>query len=179
MKQTQIFVTTGPESCGKTTLAEQLARHYDCPLTPEESRRYLDEKMQGRPGFSYQENDLLKIAQRQSRAEHNLITQCPDHLICDTDLLVIMIWSEVKYGRCDPWILQSFEKALRKHPRHYLLCHWEIPWHPDPLRENPRDRENLFDRYLEKLKDYRLNYSVLRGNEEQRLQQALTLSPTP
>ena len=35
-------------------------------------------------------------------------------LVCDTDLLVILIWSEVRYGRCDPWIRETLENCFNQ-----------------------------------------------------------------
>ena len=50
----EIFVITGPESCGKTTLARQLANRWGAPLVNEAARAYLQEK------DSYQKSDLLE-----------------------------------------------------------------------------------------------------------------------
>ena len=52
----EIVVVTGPESCGKTTLARQLADRWEAPLVSEAARDYLQNK------GSYQKSDLLKIA---------------------------------------------------------------------------------------------------------------------
>ena len=59
----EIVVVTGPESCGKTTLARQLADRWEAPLVNEAARDYLKNK------DSYQESDLLKIAKLQNAME--------------------------------------------------------------------------------------------------------------
>ena len=57
---------TGPESTGKSTLAEKLAKHFNTDYIPEYSRTYL-ENFEGQ----YTENDVVEIA----KAQHNLIIE--------------------------------------------------------------------------------------------------------
>ncbi len=164
---TDILVLTGPESCGKSTLAQKLSEHFDAPLVQEASRDYLSNQS------SYQEADLLHIAKQQLEIEQAALSGAPDKLICDTDLLVIIIWSEVKYGRCDAWIINAFEQSQQaaSTKRHYLLCDYHVPWQPDPLRENPDNRDELFELYLTKLNHYDLNYTIVKGDPDERLRQ--------
>lgn len=167
---TKIHVLTGPESSGKTTLASTLANTWSSPLLLEQSRSYLEEKA-GDSTFEYQQADILKIAQQHLDAENAALSEEPKHLICDTDLLVLMVWSEVKFGDCDQWILKQFEQKLKNTSRHYILCDWQIPWEEDPLRENPLDREQLFRLYQNKLDDYAIAYTAVSGSNMQRYQQ--------
>jgi nicotinamide riboside kinase len=48
------------------------------------------------------------------------------------------------------------------------LCAPDIPWEPDPLRENPLNREMLFGLYLEQLEKYGRNFTILTGHLENR-----------
>jgi nicotinamide riboside kinase len=166
---TEIIVLTGPESCGKSTLSEALARYWQAPLVPEAARHYLEQDP------SYTESDLLTIARLQQQLEADALTGAPARLVCDTDLLVIMIWSEVKYGRCDPWITETFEanQQMESVRRRYCLCDYHMPWQSDPLRENPDNRHELFTLYQEKLDSYKLHYVIAKGNPQERLQQTL------
>jgi nicotinamide riboside kinase len=169
---TEILVITGPESSGKTTLATQLADYWKTPLVAEASRDYLKGK------DSYQQCDLLEIAKQQHKQEQTVLSLLPERIICDTDLLVIMIWSEVKYGHCDPWIYSTFENSVKQQTlsRYYFLCDSNIPWKADPLRENPHNRDELFDLYLQKLKEYELDYRIVKGEPQERLQLVLDSS---
>ena len=171
---TEILVITGPESSGKTTLASQLSDYWKIPLVSEVARDYLNEK------DFYQQSDLLEIAKQQHKQELTVLSHLPERIICDTDLLVIMIWSEVKYGHCDPWITTTFENSIKQKNsrRYYYLCDCNIPWQADPLRENPHNRDELFNLYLQKINEYKLNHRVVKGNQRIRLQQALT-APNP
>ena len=165
----EIVVLTGPESSGKTTLAEQLSNRWNAPLVREVARDYLQDK------HSYQKSDLLSIAKLQNAMEKERADPSIKRLVCDTDLLVILTWSEVKYGGCDPWISETFENCLnqKQFTRHYILCDSKIPWEPDRLRENSNNRDDLFAIYEKKLIAYKANYFVVKGEPQDRLQQVL------
>ena len=165
----EIVVITGPECSGKTTLASQLAERWKAPLVKEVARDYLQGK------DSYQKSDLLKIAKLQYVTEQDRAASSTEKLLCDTDLLVILIWSEDKYGGCDPWIYETFEHCFnqKSSTRHYILCDPNIPWQPDRLRENSHNRDELFAIYLKKLTDYKLSYSIVKGEPHERLRQVV------
>lgn len=171
---TRLLVTTGAESSGKTTLARQLSGALAAPLVTEASRDYLTALYARHPGYRYDESDLLHIARLQRAREQQAMRGDLSWLVCDTDLLVIVIWSEVVFGRCAPALRKLFDDTIAQTPRHYLLCDWNgIPWEPDPLRENPHDRDRLFARYRDKLDALGLDYRIVSGTQEERLQQAL------
>ena len=158
---------TGPESCGKTTLAGQLAAMFHASLVPEVSRDYLLKL--GRP---YTYNDVCEIARLQLQAEKQAQLRNPSIIICDTDLLVIKIWMEVKYGRSEPWIAEE----LQLNPPHfYFLCLPDIPWQPDALRENQHDREELLALYETELVKLNANYFVVKGTGNDRTLSAARL----
>jgi len=166
---TEVIVITGPESSGKTTLASQLSDYWKTPFVPEVARDYLKEKN------SYEQHDLLEIPMRQHKQERALLSYFPEKIICDTDLLVIMIWSEAKYGYCAPWIYNTFESSIKQQtfPRYYYLCDSKIPWQADRLRESPDNRDELFNLYIQKLKEYELDHSIVKGEPKERLHQVL------
>ena len=157
------IIITGPESSGKTTLAQQLAAHYQTVWVPEYSRDYIDQLNR-----KYEEDDLLEIAKGQVAREDEMAAKHkPNLLICDTSLLVIKVWSLVKYNRCHPWILEQL--AQRKVDL-YLLASPDMPWEPDPQREHPHQREILFQIYQKELQHK--PHWVVRGNREERLKTA-------
>jgi nicotinamide riboside kinase len=166
---THILITTGPESCGKTTLATQLGAALDAPLVNEVARDHLHECYRRQPDYRYTQQDLLVIARLQHAREQQVLAGNPQYMVCDTDLLVIVIWSEVVFGSCLPEITGLLQLALATTQRTYLLCDYHIPWQPDPLRVNPFDRDMLFERYLAKLKNLGANFITACGNENERL----------
>lgn len=158
---------TGPESAGKTSLTKALASHYKTAYVPEFSRLYLEKR-----GNQYDEADLLDIAKGQYSWELAYARDAKRILFCDTDLLVIKIWAEVRFQECHPWI----ERQLYLHPYDlFLLCKPDLPWEPDPLRENPHDRDQLYERYLKALIDMNVNFFEISGLEyEKRLALAIS-----
>jgi len=150
------IIVTGPESSGKTTLCKEISNQFNIPFTTEYAREYLKKK-----GVNYNQSDLLEIANGQFISEGGLNQQLS---LQDSDLITIKIWSEYKYGNCDNWILEQIAKQKSEN-RFYLLCKPDIPWKADPLRENPTNREELFEIYKEELEKLKHNYVIIEGEE--------------
>ena len=152
-----IIALTGPESCGKTQLAEQLSVQLGLPIVYENARTYL---YKGQPKPHYQPSDLVALLKLQIACEEGVYS-----CVLDTDLLTLIIWWREKYGPI-PDIFQTAFKSQT--PRHYLLCEPDIAWQPDVLRENPHDRKRLFEVYQRELKLRNLPYDVVRGDGRNR-----------
>ncbi|MEM6523639.1 MAG: ATP-binding protein [Bacteroidota bacterium] len=159
------IVITGPECTGKTTLAKALAEHYKTKWVPEYARQYLDELDR-----EYREEDLLKIAKGQLKLEDQIGKECNGLLFCDTDLTVLKIWQEYKYGRCFEEILSKLK--TRKYKLHLLLAP-DVPWEFDFQRENPNDRKKLFKMYESELATGQYTYQTISGNFDSRVQKAI------
>jgi NadR type nicotinamide-nucleotide adenylyltransferase len=158
---------TGPESTGKSELAKKLAEHYNTIWVPEFAREYLN--IINRP---YVQADILEIAKGQIESEDRLSYLAKDILFCDTEPIVTKIWSEHLYKKCDDWI----KKKIDDHSYDlYLLCNIDIPWVPDPLREQPEKREYFFDLFYNELKSRNFNFSVISGYGEERINNAINI----
>jgi NadR type nicotinamide-nucleotide adenylyltransferase len=156
---------TGPESTGKSQLARELASEYKTTWVPEYAREYID-----RLDRPYTREDILEIARGQVRNEEIQAGKAVGMLFCDTELIVTKIWSEVRYGSCDPWIL---DQISRNNYALYLLCNTDLPWEPDPQREHPHLREKLFELYRDELDSRKFPYFVVSGIGRERLQNAI------
>jgi len=157
---------TGPESSGKTSLVKALANFYACPYTEEYARQFLESK-----GGDYVQNDLLTILEGQLKLEVNESTKKGNYLFCDTDPLVIWIWSKVKFGSVHPIITKAWKNHLYDLS---ILVYPDLPWEYDPLRENKNDRDVLFAMYEESLKTEKRPYIVVKGKPEDRFSKAIS-----
>lgn len=158
-------VVIGPECTGKSDLAEFLGQHFKTTWVPEYAREYLNNL--DRP---YTESDLLQIARGQLTLENAAQAQASNVVICDTNLYVIKVWSEYKFGRCDREILSAI--AGRKYDL-YLLTYIDIPWQFDPLREHPDKRQELYEIYWRELSQQSVPVVDIRGDREQRRRTAV------
>ena len=160
-------VLTGPESSGKSTLAKALAEHYQTVWVPEYAREYLKDK-----GLDYQFEDLEKIAKGQLNLEEEYGTMGKDLIFCDTALFVMKIWSEYRFGKCAPWILEQLQTRTYDL---FLLCSPDIPWEFDLLRQNADNRQELFQIYERELKRANQNYIILEGDLSARCHKATAI----
>ena len=143
----------GPESTGKSTLATYLAHRYDAVLIPEYAREYMEGLA---PYYEYTYDDVLAIAKHQVE---QLQVHSNQLQIFDTELIITKVWFLHKYGQCPDFV----EQALRDFPMDiYLLCYPDMPWQPDPVRENPDIREYLFDWYEREIQELGIPYYIIR-----------------
>lgn len=156
---------TGPESTGKSALSMKLANYFHTGYVPEYARSYID--LLDRP---YTEQDILVIAKGQLEEEEVKAKETNGLLFCDTEFLVAKIWSDVKYGRCHPWIRHTLETHIYDL---YLLCNIDLPWEEDPQREHPHLRQHLFDLYHQALLQYGWNFRIISGFGEERIGNAI------
>ena len=150
-------------------MATALAERFGARLVPEVARTYLADR------GNYAAEDVLEIARLQVAAEAQAFENEPDLIVCDTDLLVIRVWWEEKFGAL-PEELIALLKARKT--RAYLLVEPDLPWKADPLRENPRDRERLFGVYETLLSADEMPYRTVSGRGEDRLRAAIEAART-
>lgn len=152
-------IFTGPESSGKTTMAKWYSAEIGGVYVPEFARSYLESLDR-----SYTVEDLKLIAKGQLELMKSA-TQSGLQPICDTGMLVIKIWAKLKFD----FEMDSVNKSIENNPNDlYILCTPDIPWEPDPLREDEHNRRFLFEYYIKTLNELNLSYIVLKGDMENR-----------
>ena len=163
-------VIYGPESTGKTTLAKQLASHYDTIWVEEFARDYLQKKWDKKKEVCSRA-DLPIILAGQIQLENEATTKAEQILICDTNVVVTRVWSETHFeSYCDPQITAS---SIQFHYDLYLLTGIDVPWQKDNLRDRPNDREKMLSVFREVLEGYNFPYKFISGNIKTRLQASI------
>ena len=157
----------GPESTGKTTLAQQLAEKLHTFYVPEYAREYLKDFV-----GKYQIEDVVQIAVGQQRNINQALEEQPDYLIVDTEQIVNKIWCEYVFHQVPEIIQQLLDE--QKYDL-YLLCDIDLEWTYDPLRENPdiEERKEIFQLYVDNLNHIKANFVVINGQDNERLDKSL------
>lgn len=188
------IVIIGPESTGKSSLCEALAKHYNTIWCPEYAREYLLNN-----GTNYSYENLLAVAKGQIELEErytekaihtlrqlanktntdvNQFENCSSSLLfsnllfIDTDMYVMKVWCEYVFNKCHEYILEQI--AQRKYEA-YLLCNTDLPWTQDELREYPdeKNRIELFNIYKDILVNQSTPFAIISGQGNERVVQAI------
>lgn len=159
------IVLTGPESSGKTTLTRALGNRFQVPCALEYARHYLEKHG---PGYDYE--IVHEIARGHLMYQKQQVAESADLAFFDTDLLNFLVWCEVVFGRCEPWLREA---AADEREHVYLICQPDLPWHYDPLREAAEGREDLFDRHLAAVRSTGRSYRIISGTGIQRWERAV------
>ncbi|KAA8477548.1 NadR type nicotinamide-nucleotide adenylyltransferase [Arcticibacter tournemirensis] len=155
----------GPESTGKSTIAAQLAAHYNTVWVPEYAREYCSKLTEP---CTWQ--DEINMFRGQLDLENQLLGSANKLLICDTTFITVKIWSDYMFGKAP-------EEVLYKLPRHpydfYLLMDIDLPWMDDPLRDFPHLREYFMDVWHKELRELNASYVVVSGSSDTRVNNAI------
>jgi NadR type nicotinamide-nucleotide adenylyltransferase len=158
-KQIKKIAIVGPESTGKSTITQQLARHYKTLWVPEYARYYcaaltepcnLQDEINMYHGQVALEESILAIAEK-------------DLIFCDTTFITVKIWSDEVFGETPKVVLDALPNYTYDL---YLLMDIDLPWQEDPLRDFPHKREHFMQVWHQELQGLNANYTVINGQEE-------------
>lgn len=159
------FVIIGPESTGKTTLCQELAKTTGGDWIPEYARTYIENLKR-----KYTYDDVIHIAKKQIELEETY-NKDVDSLFIDTDLIITKVWLLHVFKDCPAWMDEYLKKSYRKS---YLVTYPDLPWEFDPVRENPTLREFFLNWYIEEIKKLGFPFFIIKGNGEQRVKNAIS-----
>lgn len=142
-----VVVVTGSECTGKTTLARTLAARHDTAVAAEYSREYALAH-----GAPLTDADVDPIARGTVRAADAAIAEAARRgrplVVLDTDLASTLVYAWHYYGGAPAWVQQE---ARARRGDLYLLCHPDVPWVADPVRDRPHLREQLHALFHQRL----------------------------
>jgi NadR type nicotinamide-nucleotide adenylyltransferase len=171
-----IIVVSGPESCGKTHLVEDLSGIFDAIVVPEYARSYVENL--DRP---YTFEDVEEIARWQQKSYLEIEKGQGKVILFDTFLVISKVWFDYVYKRCPEWIIDGIKEMKVDL---VLLCKPDLPWVSDGVRENGHIRNELFDRYKEEFESFGIKYKIVEGQGQSRtelakqyINQLLSLKP--
>lgn len=164
-KQLIKIAVVGPESTGKSTVAEQLARKLGTVCVPEYAREYCRQLNR-----EYTLQDEMNMFYGQLALERSLVPLAQNNiLVCDTMFLTIKIWCDHLFRHTPDEVLD----ALRTSDYDlYLLMDIDLPWTDDPLRDFPTLREHFMEVWHKELTAINANYAVVSGIGEKRHENA-------
>lgn len=158
------IVVTGPESTGKTTLAQRLAALAGSEWVPEASRIYAERK-----GTELLVSDVAPIAREHIRladaAAERARAGGSALLVLDTDLLSTVVYARHYYDTVPPWVERA-ERARRGDL--YLLCDIDVEWIPDGIRDRPQNRAEMFALFRDALVRRKAPFVLVRGAWDER-----------
>ncbi|RQO65580.1 NadR [Pedobacter sp. KBW01] len=164
-KNIKKIAVVGPESTGKSTLSQLLARYYKVSWVPEYARYYCENLV---TDYTLQDEENMFYGQVALEDAILAVTES-DFIICDTTFITVKIWSDEVLGKTP----QSVLDTLPKRPYDlYLLMDIDLPWQDDPLRDFPNQREYFMEVWHKELKALDANYVVISGLGDDRLANA-------
>jgi NadR type nicotinamide-nucleotide adenylyltransferase len=148
----------GPESTGKTELAEKLANHLGVIWVPEFAREYA---LARNNDLTYA--DVEPIARGQL-ALHDAAKG--ELVIHDTDLISTVVYSRHYYSAVPEWVPPE---AWRRKSDLYLLMDTDVAWRPDAARDSGGEaREEQFDVFRRALDEFETEWTIVSGGWEER-----------
>ncbi len=174
----KLICILGAESTGKTTLARQLAVHFDCPWVPEYLRAFCDER--GRTPYRDEQaliletqhvHELAAAANARAAAPHAAGTSGLPFVFCDTAPLTTAIYSDYVFGDHS-----LYARARMLHQRYALtlLCMPDLGWVADGfLRDSADAQLKIHDMMARELTTLGLPFAQVKGGGNLRLDEAV------
>ncbi|SDI65665.1 nicotinamide-nucleotide adenylyltransferase, NadR type [Pseudomonas abietaniphila] len=164
----KVLVLAGPESSGKSWLAEHLQQRFGGELVSEYVRHFIEQEQRD---TCYA--DIPVIARGQLAQEDEARSRAPELLILDTHLLSNILWSQTLFGDCPPWLEQAL--LTRRYDLHLLLSPDGVEWVSDGQRCQPllSERQAFFDASRAWLDRHGQRYEVIEGSWSYRMERAV------
>lgn len=159
----------GPESTGKSTMAQYLAEQLQTICVPEYARYYCKNL-----NNKYSLQDEVNMFYGQIALEEALTPLAKKNLlICDTTFLTVKIWCDHLFGDTPSEVKEGIANS---HYDLYLLMDIDLPWEHDPLRDFPEQRAHFMQIWKKELEAIQANYKIVNGLGSARLAAGLEIA---
>ncbi|RZK16388.1 MAG: ATPase [Flavobacterium sp.] len=148
----------GPESTGKSTMAEKMALHYQTEFAPEVARELITSN-------DISVDDIIRIGIAQTERVKEKAKTANKILFCDTDLITTKIYSK-HYLNQVPEILNELENEIAYDL--YFLLDIDVEWVADHLRDFGDKRLEMFNLFKNELENRGIAYIIISGNYQER-----------
>jgi len=146
---TKRIAIVGAESTGKSTLAKNLAEYFNTVVVPEYARIYLESLAEKDEPRSTQYSDIELFSDGQMASETALTPKANRIMICDTEPLTTLVWSQTLYGDVPASVKEHADTVDYDL---YILAGADVPWVPDVHRqwdtESKQNRRSAFEHRL-------------------------------
>jgi HTH-type transcriptional repressor of NAD biosynthesis genes len=160
--QLKLICFYGPESTGKSVMAQRMAKHYNTVFVPEVAREWITTN-------AFNREDIIAIGRKQTERVFQQARKANKILFCDTDLITTQIYSRHYLGVVPP-VLYELEKMVEYDQ--YFLFDIDVPWVSDGLRDlgEPDKRREMHNRFKSELERRSISWIDVRGSWEERTQ---------
>ena len=155
----------GTESTGKTTLTEQLARHFNCSIVLEAARDLIPDSTE----FTFEDLHLVANEHAQ-RIDDAILGNCP-LIIVDTDIHITKSYAQFVFHKELP-VSENIYNTNKAHL--YLYLTNDAPFYQDGTRLNKTDRDLLDRSHRQVLTDHQIKFVEIAGIWQDRFEQAVS-----
>ncbi len=148
----------GPESTGKSTMAQRMAEIYHTEFVPEVARELITSN-------EFTVKDILRIGHAQTKRVIDKTRTANKILFCDTDVITTQIYSE-HYLDTIPPELYELEEVVKYDQ--YFLLDIDVKWVEDGLRDLGDRRKEMYEVFKDKLDRRSIPYLKVSGSYEER-----------
>jgi len=163
----QKFCLYGPESTGKSILAEKLAAHFDTCFVPEVGRELIPRTST----CTYA--DLQKVAVAHAELIKEKLKQANKILFLDTDVFTTQAYAEMLFNRALP---VDDEILHINRCRHYFFLDTDVEYWQDGTRLGKESWPLQREVFLRKLENEQVSYSVIKGGWQERFERMVRIA---
>jgi HTH-type transcriptional repressor of NAD biosynthesis genes len=166
------IVVMGPESCGKSTLTQNLANHYQTNFVIEYGRLVYESN-----GNCVGIDDFIPISKGRQDLEDWMIKHSNKLLFCDTEDITTYIFSKMYCPYEFSKVEEYFKEVLEKKPKYdvYLLVKPDCDGVQDGTRQFLDERWNHYEMIKSELVSRGCNFVEIGGSWDNRFKESISV----